>query len=352
MKLFIIIVTLSFSNSYAQKFKLNFLTNFSLEQNGNISRFFYNWEVPFKTIVNYPIPHSSSIWLNSDIGLNYKTRWFKSGLNFYFLRGAQFQATVGMNALGFLNNKFIFLGPFIGFSRQIREADLDKKPFAKIGIESYLKNYHFAISYSRSFEKSTSNSDHLNGIMFQIGRSLTVFEQNQHPLFNLKNKVHFELNMGYGFCVFERLTHSPKYNLYFYEDFNKRLIHIQAGLSFRNKKYNFGLMYNHLDLLNDLTQNSSDFFNVKSGLNLISSEQVLYLGPYGLYGHSISTKPFNGALEFTEIGVESYFRNFHFTIGYQKYNNYINQTNKVDHMYSFNFNIGYAVPLGKRVKEN
>ncbi len=348
MKLFLFVLVFSFSSCYSQKSTLEFLSKFNFELNGNLSRLYYNWSEPYETSVNYPIPTSSALWINSDIGLNYKSRWFKSGVNFYFLRAGQFQATVGMNALGFLNNQFIYLGPLIGYSHQLREVDLDKKHFAKIGIESYLKNYHFALSYSRSIENSASNSNHLNGIMLQIGRNLNVFEKEQNPFLNLTNKVHFELNVGYGLCNYERLIKSPKYNYYYYEDYKESLLQVQAGLSFRNKKYNFGLMYNHLNLFSVHPQNKADFLNLKFGLNLMSCKKNWYLGPYGLYGHSLNSKPINGAFEYIEIGLESYVKNIHLSIGYQIYQDYSWEENKTAHMHSLHLTLGYAISFGKK----
>ena len=168
---------------------------------------------------------------------------------------------------------------------------------------------------------------------------------------NLTNKVHFELNVGYGLCNYERLIKSPKYNYYYYEDYKESLLQVQAGLSFRNKKYNFGLMYNHLNLFSVHPQNKADFLNLKFGLNLMSSKKNWYLGPYGLYGHSLNSKPLNGAFEYIEIGLESYVKNIHLSIGYQIYQDYSWEENKTAHMHSLHLTLGYAIPFGKTAEE-
>lgn len=340
MKLFLILITFFAFSVGAQETKPRFWDKLHLELDYNLLLYSYQWRYTYQTVDPAEFYTRETSLKSSSIGLVYRNNFVNGGLKVNLFNIRMAQPILGFNALFALKNEHYYLGPFVSYGHTFGENDFKAKQSWNVGLEGYIHSFHISASYGQysDFIPSYYNYNNqptiatvyknMHGFNFQLGKSVSLVTPQSKTR---KRETNVFLEANVGIIQFRHVTWS--------EDFFAGL-----GLNVRNSKYKFGIAYENAEFYDQ-------FIDCNVGVNLLPEKWAVYFGPY-LKNGIVLTK-FLGSDEkrFAEFGFEAYFKNIHLTGGFARFY-------KAKHPYgtyeltSLNLMLGYALPLGKRIKEN
>lgn len=328
MKLFLILITFFAFTVNAQESKPSFRNKINLELDHNYLMYSYQW---FNTNPNNDkwITDKSN-FLSSNISILFRNNYLNGGIKVHFFNLRMIQPTLGFNTLFALNNEKFYLGPFVSYGHTFGENDFKAKQAFNVGLEAYLFSIHLSASYANYFDYKISPYEinkNMHGFNYQLGKSVSLFSTQTDKRKTVKN-IYLEANVGVVQYRYEL------WDEYFTSD---------VGINFRNQRYKMGGEYS-------FSLEHNHFLNFVAGVNLLHVKPKLYLGPYVRNGINLSEIGIDGKM-FAEFGFETYFKNIHLTGGFARYFRIENPKPGYE-LTSLNLMLGYALPLGKRVKEN
>jgi len=335
MKLFLILFTLFSFSVGAQESKPRFWDKLHLELDYNFLPYSYQWLYTYPVEDVYLTDHASL--QSSTIGILYRNRYVNGGLKVNLFNLRMVQPSLGFNTLFALKNEHYYLGPYISYGKTFGDNEFIAHQSWNVGLEGYVHSFHFGASYSHFFDfiqASSNKFKDMHGFNFQLGKSVGLVSQSTKT----KRWKHFFLEANLGSIFYHYFKASPEYA-------EMRFYHVlgDIGINFRNGRYKLFGEYSHSLIINNL-------FNAGGGVNLLPERTKIYFGPYLKNGYALPSDYLPGKL-FSEFGFEGYYKNFHIIGGYASFFK-IYEPTKYYNMSTFNIKLGYAVPLGKRVKEN
>lgn len=338
MKLFLYLFTFFTFSVGAQESKPRFWDKLHLELDYNFLLYSYQWRYTYQTL-NPTVFYTRETSLKSSaIGLVYRNNFVNGGLKVNLFNIRMVQPTLGFNTLFALKNERYYLGPFISYGRTFGENDFIAHQSWNVGLEGYVHSFHIGASYCQFFDfiqASSNKFKDMHGFNFQLGKSVALFSHNRVSKTRWK-ELHVEANLGsINYHFFKA---SPEYN-----EYDNRYISGDIGINFRNQQYKLSGEYSFDFLVNN-------YLNFGVGVNLLPERTKFYFGPFLKNGISLPKSYLPGKL-FSEFGFEGYYKNFHLIGGFARFFKIYEPTKYYD-MSTFNIKLGYALPLGKRVKEN
>ena len=336
MKLFLYLFTFLTFSVGAQESKPRFWDKLHLELDYNFLPYSYQWLYTYPEVDVYLTDHSSL--QTSSVGLVYRNRYLNGGLKVNLFNLRMVQPSLGFNTLFALKNERYYLGPFISYGRTFGDNEFIAHQSWNVGLEGYFHSFHIGASYCQFFDfiqASSNKFKDMHGFNFQLGKSVGLVSPRKDKKNRWKN-IYIEANLGtIHYHYFEA---SPNYaELSFYHIIG------DLGINFRNERFKLFGEYSHSFIINNL-------FNVGGGVNLLPESTKVYFGPYLKNGYALPSDYLPGKL-FSEFGFEGYYKNFHLIGGFARFSKIYEPTKYYD-MSTFNIKLGYALPLGKRVKEN
>ena len=326
--------------SDAQESKPRFWEKMNMEMNFNLTNYTYDLQYTYPTIDQTTSKTSKDIWCSSDIGFNYRNRFFIVGINAHLFNTLLVEPKVGFNGLFALKKNNLHIGPFISFGKMLATNQFDAKQFLKVGGEIYFKTLHFSVSHSSfsDFKVSQSQVYSMKGLTVQVGKSVAVKEdlQTKSPFLT---QLYFESNLSLSPIFYDEFGSFTATGGYFSDEKSALSGNLDVGFSYRTTVLKTGINFS----INGL------FVGVNGSVNLLSSSSTFYLGPYVHLGKSTFHGSFNTAQQQTEFGLETYIKKrYHLALGYNLYSNYKTTNNQISDMKGVNFKLGYAIPFGKK----
>ncbi len=340
MKLLLILFSFLTFTLGAQESKPRFWNKLHLELDYNLLLYSYQWRYTYPTIDPAEFYTRETSLKSSSIGFVYRNNFVNGGLKVNLFNIRMAQPTLGFNALFALKNEHYYFGPFASYGHTFGENDFKAKQCWNVGLEGYIHSFHISASYGQysDFIPSYYNYNNqptiatvhknMNGFNFQLGKSVGLVSPKT-KMRKRETNIYFEANIG--IIQFHQVTGTES-------------CFTDIGFNVRNRKYKFGIAY-------ESALFSNHFLDFNVGVNLFPEKWPVYLGPYLKNGFVLSEFMNSDEKRFAEFGFEAYFKNIHLTGGFARFY-------RAKHPYetyeltSLNLMLGYALPLGKRVKEN
>lgn len=329
MKLFLILITFFTFSVGAQESKLNFWENIYLEINANLSLTSYFSLSTNSENASHNYIQQKAIWGTSDVGLHYRNNFFNGGINVHTINNFHYQLSLGGNALQFVKNSTTYFGPLLTFGKQFGENKLYFNEYIGIGIETYVKHLHMSFCYQFFHANNV-----MRGLNIQVGSAISLSKNNliENPRF-LKN-LFIEGNGGIGkveYSQFDNYTATSGY----VSAYQKAIIPLaELSINYRTNKLKIGSFYTLQKSIGAVV-----------GLNIHSALRKTYLGPFVGCGYFLGKDRFYDSKKFTQFGIEMYLRNFHLSVDYSMYYDYLTNLDQISNLQGINLKFGYAVPF-------